>query len=102
QGLPDNNVEVIFKDSDGFIWFGTRNGLCRFDGYTFTVFKKHEGGNSISGNRILDIAEDDEGFLWIGTYKNGLNKLNKYTGQFTHYGREHGIGERINRIKKLN
>lgn len=102
QGLPDNNVEVIFKDSDGFIWFGTRNGLCRFDGYTFTVFKKHEGGNSISGNRILDIAEDDEGFLWIGTYKNGLDKLNKFTGQFTHYGREHGIGERINRIKKLN
>lgn len=101
HGLSDNNVEVIFKDSDGFIWFGTRNGLCRFDGYTFTVFKKTEGENSISGNRILDIAEDDEGFIWIGTYKNGLNKLSKYTGHFTHYGRESGIGERINRIKKF-
>lgn len=102
DGLSDNNVEVIMKDSDGFIWIGTRNGLCRFDGYEFEIYKKSESENSIAGNRILDLAEDDEGHIWIGTYKNGLSRLNKKTGQFSNYHREQGIGERVNRIKKLS
>lgn len=101
HGLSDNNVECIFKDSDGLLWFGTRNGLCRFDGYEFKVFKKTDGKNSISGNRILDITEDNNGFIWIGTYKSGLNKLNKLTNEFTHYSTEQGIGARVNRIKNF-
>jgi ligand-binding sensor domain-containing protein len=99
EGLSDNNVECIFKDSDGFMWFGTRNGLCRFDGYEIKVYRKNENENSISGNRILDIIEDKNGYLWIGTYKDGLNRFNKQTEKFEHYGLQQGIGQRINRIK---
>ncbi len=87
QGLSDNNVECIFKDSDGFFWFGTRNGLCRFDGYEIKIYRKNDNENSLSGNRILDIAEDNEGYLWIGTYKDGLNCFDKKREIFKHYGR---------------
>jgi ligand-binding sensor domain-containing protein/DNA-binding CsgD family transcriptional regulator len=99
NGLADNNVSCIYKDSDGFIWFGTRNGLCRFDGYEFRVFQKGANPGSISGNRILDICEDNQGNLWIGTYNDGLNKFDKKQEVFTHYYEIHGIGNRINRIK---
>lgn len=102
MGLSDNNVEVIFKDSEGFVWFGTRNGLCRFDGYEFKTYKTNHNENSLSGNRILDIAEDNAGNIWVGTYKNGLNRLNKKTGKITRFGIETGIGERVNRVKKLS
>jgi ligand-binding sensor domain-containing protein/DNA-binding CsgD family transcriptional regulator len=101
DGLADNNVSCVFKDSDGFIWFGTRNGLCRFDGYEFRVFRKENHPGSISGNRILDICEDNQGNLWVGTYNDGLNKFDKKQEIFTHYNEAHGIGNRINRIKTL-
>jgi ligand-binding sensor domain-containing protein/DNA-binding CsgD family transcriptional regulator len=99
DGLSDNNVECIFKDSDGFIWFGTRSGLCRYDGYEIRVFRRSKDSTSISGNRILDITEDKQGFLWIGTYNNGLNKFDKKKEQFTRYTYAQGIGNRVNRIK---
>lgn len=99
DGLSDNNVECIFKDSDGFIWFGTRNGLCRYDGYEMRVFRHTLDTASISGNRVMDICEDREGYLWIGTYKNGLNKFDKKTEIFIHFGWSVGIGDRVNRIK---
>jgi ligand-binding sensor domain-containing protein len=99
QGLSHNIVDCIFKDSDGFLWFGTRNGLCRYNGYDIKTFYSSSNSNSISGDRILSINEDKNGFIWIGTYANGLNKYNKTTEEFTHYGTEKSIGERINRIK---
>ncbi len=102
NGLPDNNVNCIFKDSEGFVWFGTRNGLCRFDGYEIKVFRNTEDPNSISGNRILDIGEDTKGNLWIGTYKDGLNRYDKEKERFFRYSIDAGIGERINRVKVLS
>jgi ligand-binding sensor domain-containing protein/DNA-binding CsgD family transcriptional regulator len=99
--LSHNNIECIFKDSDGFMWFGTRNGLCRYDGYEIKVYRSSDGGNSLSGDRILALEEDRQGNLWIGTYGNGLNKYNKKTGQFTHYGDKKFLSTRINRIKIL-
>jgi ligand-binding sensor domain-containing protein/DNA-binding CsgD family transcriptional regulator len=99
DGLSHNNVECIFKDSDGFMWFGTRNGLCRYDGYEIKVFRYSGNENSLSGDRILALEEDRQGNLWIGTYANGLNKYNKKTGQFTHYGDKKFPSTRINRIK---
>ncbi|MBN2485438.1 MAG: hypothetical protein JXB34_05665 [Bacteroidales bacterium] len=102
QGLPHNNIECIFKDSDGFMWFGTRYGLCRYDGYDFTVFRSSADTNSISGDRILSIAEDNAGNIWVGTYRNGLNKYNKKTGMFKRYGFDYSISDRINRIKVLS
>lgn len=101
QGLPDNNVNCIFKDSEGFVWFGTRNGLCRYDGYEIKVFHNSDNPNSISGNRILDICEDLKGNIWVGTYKDGLNKYDKRKEKFVRYGPEDGVGERVNRVKAL-
>ncbi|WP_163324731.1 hybrid sensor histidine kinase/response regulator transcription factor [Draconibacterium mangrovi] len=68
DGLPQNTVDVITKDSKGFMWFGTWNGLCRFDGYTFKTFhtQEHEW---LKGNMIQALCEDDDGNLWIGTDK---------------------------------
>ena len=102
NGLSHNSIECILADSEGFIWFGTRNGLCRFDGYQMKVFRNTISENSISGNRILSIAEDKNGNLWIGTYQNGLNKFNKRTNKFTHFGEEKQIGNQVYRIKVLS
>lgn len=102
DGLSHNNVECIMQDSEGFMWFGTRNGLCRYDGYEIKVFRSSSNPNSISGNRILSIAEDNNGFIWVGTYQNGLNRFDKRKSSFTHFNIEQGIGNQVYRIKKLS
>ncbi len=70
EGLPQNTVDCILKDSKGFMWFGTWNGLCRFDGYNFNIFQKQEE-EGLSGNFIQSLAEDQDGNIWVGT-ENGL------------------------------
>lgn len=102
NGLASNNVECIFKDSDGFMWFGTRNGLSRFDGYEIITYNSTDGKNSISGNRILCIAEDSDHYLWVGTYNNGANRFDTNNETFEHYGSENSIGDRVNSIKILS
>lgn len=101
QGLSHNNVESILEDSDGFMWFGTRDGLCRFDGYEMKVYRNTSDPNSISGNRILSVAEDKNGMLWVATYQNGLNKFNKKKNIFVHYGSDYGIGNQVYKIEVL-
>ena len=101
HGLPHNNIECILQTETGFMWFGTRDGLCRFDGYEIKVFRNTSNPNSISGNRILSLAEDDNGFIWVGTYKNGVNRFDPRTNEFIQYGLKDGIGEQIYTLKKL-
>jgi len=72
NGLSQNTVDCILKDSHGFMWFGTWNGLNRFDGYNFVVYKSDNHPNSLSGNFIYSLCEDKMGNIWIGT-KSGLN-----------------------------
>lgn len=73
RGLSNSTVEVLFQDSRGFIWIGTRDGLNRFDGSEVVVFKNDANDpGSISDNFITDIMEDRQHNLWIGT-TNGLN-----------------------------
>src|SRR5688572_23614758 len=71
QGLSQNTVTSIFQDSRGFMWFCTRDGLSRFDGYRFKVYR-YEPGNphSMSGSFTSVITEDRQGNLWVGNVSN--------------------------------
>jgi signal transduction histidine kinase/ligand-binding sensor domain-containing protein/CheY-like chemotaxis protein len=63
------------------MWFGTWNGLNRFDGYNFIIYKSEIQGHSLSNNFVYSICEDKNGNIWVGT-KNGLNILDYPTNQF--------------------
>lgn len=66
DGLSDNQVQCIIKDSRGFMWFGTSMGLNQYNGYSFKVFKrKSNDTSSLADDRINSIVEDSEGHLWI-------------------------------------
>ncbi len=85
NGLSQGTVKSILKDSRGYMWFGTRDGLNRYDGYTFTIFKNNpEDPLSISDNFINHIYEDSKGRLWIGTNR-GLNLYNRTSNSFTKF-----------------
>src|SRR4026209_2472305 len=76
MGLSQSSVVSIFQDSRGFMWFGTRDGLNKYDGYKFSVYKYNaENGNSLGNNIIKSIAEDDQGNLWLATWGGGLNRF---------------------------
>lgn len=87
NGLPSNSTTAIIKDKKGFLWVGTENGLCRFDGYTFKIFINIPGDStSLTNNYINAITEDKTGRIWVGTL-DGLNLLDPLTEKikrFTH------------------
>ena len=69
-GLSNNSVECSIQDDDGFLWFGTINGLNRFDGYTFKTFYNDPGDStSIGSNFIRCLYNDSHGTIWVGTDK---------------------------------
>lgn len=70
HGLSQNNVLTMFCDHTGYMWIGTMDGLNRYDGYNFRIFKIEEGRqNTLTHNRISDIWEDSLNFLWVKTYE---------------------------------
>lgn len=86
EGLSQGTVKVIFQDSKGFMWFGTQDGLNRYDGYEFIIYRNNTSdSNSISDNSILSIAEDSEKTLWIGTNGGGLNRYKSSDDKFLRY-----------------
>jgi len=86
DGLSSNYVRCIIKDSRGFMWFGTTDGLDRFDGYSIKTYQRNpEDSTSISGNSIRTILEDANGDLLIGTTYRGLNRFHFETEKFTRY-----------------
>jgi len=83
DGLSQSVVNCIFNDSKGYIWFGTQNGLNKYNGYTFEVFTHNPNdSNSIANNWINGIAEDKEANLWIAT-KGGLVKYSRKEKRFS-------------------
>ncbi|WP_462266702.1 hybrid sensor histidine kinase/response regulator [Mucilaginibacter sp.] len=85
EGLSQINVNRILQDSRGLIWIATRNGLNRYDGYRFTIYRSViTDTGSISNNSVSDIAEDANGDLWLST-QNGLNRFERKTGRFIRY-----------------
>ncbi|MBX3255413.1 MAG: response regulator [Chitinophagaceae bacterium] len=83
QGLSNNSVTSIYQDHNGFMWFGTYDGLNRYDGYEFKIYRKQpDDSNSLNYNRITCITEDQQYRLWIGTME-GLSIFNPVTAKFT-------------------
>jgi ligand-binding sensor domain-containing protein/signal transduction histidine kinase len=83
DGLSSNAVLGVLQDRYGVLWIATMDGLNRFDGYHFTVYRHRQNDkNSLSNNFITCLAEDTEGNLWIGT-QNGLNRLDRKTNTFS-------------------
>ena len=86
NGLSNNQVHCIRQDKKGWMWFGTSQGVCRFDGYKFTVFKNDpEDSASLKGNLVRTIFEDRKGQIWIGTENGGLNRFNREKENFQHF-----------------
>lgn len=86
QGLSQSSVFAIAQDKQGFMWFGTQDGLNRYDGYSMTVFKNNPvDSNSISDNAIWTLLCDQRGDLWIGTERGGLNRYVPAENRFYRY-----------------
>lgn len=85
DGLLQGTVETIIQDDQGYIWLGTNDGLCRYNGYEFKIYKHDEElENSITNNYIVDIKQDNSGNIWVGT-ANGLSKIDTKTDLITNY-----------------
>jgi len=86
DGLSQSSVQAILQDSKGFMWFGTEDGLNRYDGYHFTVYKTEAGNpNSLSDNTINALFEDSSGRIWIGSQSGGLILYDRKKDNFTTY-----------------
>jgi len=92
EGLPSDSIVCTLQDLLGFLWIGTTDGLCRFDGYNFKVFR-HNGSDpsSLASNAITCLCEDREGNLWIGTAAGGLDKLDPFREKFAHVSLGPGV-----------
>ena len=85
DGLSQVSILSIFQDSEGYIWFGTRNGANRYDGYEFKVYQNEVNNPaSISDNYIRKISEDKNKNIWIGT-SNGVNCIDYKTQQISRF-----------------
>lgn len=83
KGLSNNSVRAVYKDRKGFMWFGTHDGLNRYDGYEFKIFRNTLGDNtSLPHNYIYAISEDQEHNLWVGTGQ-GIGIFNNLTSRFS-------------------
>ena len=85
SGLSQNGVRAILQDRRGFLWFGTYDGLNRYDGYRFKIYRSKPGEpNSLSQKTVFCLLEDKDGMIWIGT-AGGLDRFDPTTETFTHY-----------------
>jgi Two component regulator propeller len=86
DGLSQSSVTEILQDRRGFMWFATRDGLNRYDGNAFVVYKPNPNDPwSLSSNFVMDLMEDDRGYLWIATLNGGVNKFDPATERFVRY-----------------
>ena len=72
EGLANTDITTIIEDQQGFIWIGTRDGLCRYDGTSVRTFEFVRGGDQLNNGYVHDLYQDAEGRIWIGTFGGGL------------------------------
>ena len=90
DGLTQATVECMIQDSRGYIWFGTNDGLNRFNGYEFKTYRNEVNNEgSIINNYIISLNEDNSGNLWVGTIE-GASRINIYTDEITNYKEDLG------------
>lgn len=83
DGLPHNRIHAILQDRNGFMWFGSQDGLVRYDGYVCRVFKQNQPEYSgFKGKNVEYLLEDKQGNLWIGMQSEGINVKDVQTGNF--------------------
>ena len=77
DGLSHGSVSDIIRDSKGFMWFSTFDGINKFDGYNFTTYKARPGDKTpLSSNRVILLMEDKWGFIWLQTYDSSVYRFN--------------------------
>jgi ligand-binding sensor domain-containing protein len=85
DGLSQNSVITMLQDRQGFMWFGTEDGLNKYDGHQFTVYKNDpENEQTLTDNLVSKIYEDSNGNLWIGT-RSGLDRFERSNETFLHF-----------------
>lgn len=85
NGLSHSTVQCMLKDRYGFMWFGTEDGLNRYDGYNFIVYRNNpKDKHSLSSNNITALYEDKQGNVWVGT-NYGLNRYSRATDSFVNF-----------------
>ncbi len=83
--LYQRNITCLTQDRDGYLWFGTNNGLYRFDGYSVTEYRHDaHNTNSLTHNNVNCIYADKSGVLWVGTW-GGLTRIDPISLSFTRY-----------------
>ncbi len=86
NGLSQNSATAILHDSQGFMWFGTQDGLNRYDGYRLTVYqRKTDDPHSLSDSYVASLYEDRNGVIWVGSNGGGLNRFDRAANRFSHY-----------------
>lgn len=86
DGLSQGMINYMLQDHFGFMWFATKDGLNRYDGYHFVVYR-HDASDaaSIIDNHVRVLFEDSKGRLWVGTENNGLDLFDRNTEKFIHF-----------------
>lgn len=89
QGLSQAVINSIFQDHKGFMWFATQEGLNKYDGYSFTVFKHDPNdSNSLSNSFVNTVYQDKEDRIWIGSNGGGLDAFSESNGRYKHYAND--------------
>lgn len=97
DGLSNNSVNCLLQDREGFMWFGTNDGLNKYDGWAFTALKPNPDDtvHSFRNNQISGLCEDHENRLWVATL-GGLHEVDKATGRVTPHPIRVGNADRWN------
>ena len=90
QGLPQNSVQAVLQTRDGYLWFGTQEGLVRFDGEHFEIFDR-SNTHTLAHNDVTALLEDRLGRLWVGTYGGGLAWYKD--GAFTSFSAQEALSD---------